>query len=74
MAVSYDHSSRANFKSTFNNSRTGNTISSMTENHAKDALRILIDFMKDEVVDKGEEGLRYEPLMTQLMSLKAQYL
>jgi hypothetical protein len=40
----------------------------VSEKEAKTALRILIDFMKTETLKK--QDLAYEPLLTQLISLK----
>ena len=45
----------------------------VTELQAKEALRILVEFMKEEVAERAG-GLQYEPILTQLINLKDKYL
>lgn len=45
----------------------------VTEAEAKRALRTLVDFMKSEVAER-DQGLTYEPLLSQLIENKDKFL
>lgn len=56
----YDYSKKTSFKLTSENA---------SEDQAKNSLRVLINFLKDEVETKRnqETSMKYEPLMTHLI-------
>jgi hypothetical protein len=63
-AYTYDFSNQESFKL---------NIDRMSEDEAKQSLRILVDFMKNQVEHRGD-GLAYEPLLSQLVRHKDLYL
>lgn len=45
----------------------------VTEGEGKRGLRVLVDFMKNDITERGA-GLAYEPLLTQLLTNKDKFL
>jgi hypothetical protein len=63
--IQYDFSTQGGF---LGGAPTQKIDSRITESDAKSALRTLVDFMKSETVKNRD--LAYEPLLSQLISLK----
>lgn len=63
----YDYSKKSSFK---------NKIDSIDEDKAKESLRILVSFLKEEIENQSEieSNLSYEPLLSHLMSYQDKYL